>query len=190
MVTRSTPRRPKSAPVKLRRLVVTLRPKIASQTPRGRLHAGATIFPCAIGAASISHHKREGDNATPVGHFRLLEGFFKPGIGRRPATLVSLRPIERTLGWCEDPNAPAYNRLIHLPSRAGHETMWRDDGLYDLVIVLDYNIQPRRRNFGSAIFLHCARPDFAPTAGCIALRGADLRKLLPRLARDAKLIVR
>ncbi|MGH6818267.1 MAG: L,D-transpeptidase family protein [Methylovirgula sp.] len=176
--------------MKLRRLVVTLQPRIASQTPRGRLHAGTTIFPCAIGAASISRHKREGDKATPAGHFRLLEGFFKPGLGRRPATLLPFRPIARTLGWCEDPNAPAYNRLIRLPSRVGHETMWRDDGLYDLVIVLDYNVRPRRRNLGSAIFLHCARPGFTPTVGCIALNAADLRKLLARLARDAKLIVR
>jgi L,D-peptidoglycan transpeptidase YkuD (ErfK/YbiS/YcfS/YnhG family) len=188
--TRSIPGKPKNAPAKLRRLIVTLQPSIASQTPRGRLQAGATIFPCAIGAASLSRHKREGDKATPMGHFRLLEGFFKPGIGRRPMTLLPFRPVLKTLGWCEDPNAAAYNRLIHLPSRAGHETLWRDDGIYDLVIVLDYNIDPRRRNLGSAIFLHCARPGFAPTAGCIALNAADLRKLLPRLARDAKLIVR
>jgi L,D-peptidoglycan transpeptidase YkuD (ErfK/YbiS/YcfS/YnhG family) len=187
--TRSKPRKPKRAPAKLHRLVVTALPRIASQIPRGRLHAGATVFPCAIGAASISRRKREGDKATPTGHFRLLEGFFKPGAGR-PATLLPLRPILKTLGWCEDPTAAAYNRLVRLPSPVAHETMWREDGLYDLVVVLDYNIRPRRRNLGSAIFLHCARPGFTPTAGCVALSAADLRKLLPRLARDAKLVVR
>jgi L,D-peptidoglycan transpeptidase YkuD (ErfK/YbiS/YcfS/YnhG family) len=180
----------KNAPTKLRHLVVTAQPRTASQTPRGRLKAGATTFVCAIGAASISHHKREGDKATPAGHFRLIEGFFKPGIGQRPATSLAMRSIDTSLGWCEDPEAPAYNRAIRLPSRAGHEKMWREDGLYDLVVVLDYNICPRRRFLGSAIFLHCARPGFLPTAGCVALRAADLRKLLPRLARGAKLIVR
>ena len=82
-----------------------------------------------------------------------------------------------------------YNRLIRLPSQARHETLWRDDSLYDLVIVLDYNLSPRRKGAGSAIFLHCARPGFPPTEGCIALRQEDLRKLLPRLARHAILIV-
>jgi L,D-peptidoglycan transpeptidase YkuD (ErfK/YbiS/YcfS/YnhG family) len=180
----------KAGPAKLSRLMVAAASAHApSSKTRGRIHAGATVFPCAIGAASISHHKREGDRATPAGHFRLIEGFFKPGAGR-PRTLLPLRPLDRTLGWCEDPASPSYNRLVRLPSHSGHETMWREDGLYDIVVVLDYNMHPRRRYLGSAIFLHCARPDFSPTAGCVALRAADLRKLLPRLARDAKLIVR
>ncbi len=68
--------------------------------------------------------------------------------------------------------------------------MWRRDRLYDLVVVLDYNIYPRRKYRGSAIFLHCARPDFAPTEGCIALAFDDFRRLLPRLARNALLIIR
>jgi L,D-peptidoglycan transpeptidase YkuD (ErfK/YbiS/YcfS/YnhG family) len=68
--------------------------------------------------------------------------------------------------------------------------MWRDDELYDVVIVLDYNIKPRRKNRGSAIFLHCAKRDLAPTAGCIALRPADMRRSLPRLSRKTMLIIR
>ncbi len=182
-------RKAKIAPASLSRLTVAAQPRVA-MTPRGRLHAGPTTLVCAIGAASISRQKREGDRATPAGHFRLIEGFFKPGIGRRPAMLLPLRPIDKTLGWCEDPASPSYNRLIRLPSRAGHESMWRDDGLYDVVIVLDYNMRPRRKYRGSAIFLHCARPDFAPTAGCVALRAADLRKLLPRLGHEVVLVVR
>lgn len=181
-------RRPKTAPAKLHRLTVTAQAAPSSKT--ARLHAGATTFVCAIGAGSISRHKREGDRATPAGHFRLIEGFFKPGIGRRPATLLPLRPIDKTLGWCEDPGSPSYNTLIHLPSRAGHESMWRDDGLYDFVGVLDYNMRPRKKFRGSAIFLHCAQPDLSPTAGCVALRAADLRKLLPRLGRRVVLAVR
>ncbi len=126
----------------------------------------------------------------PPAVFGSLTVFFKPGIGRRPATLLPVHAINRTQGWCDDPGSPSYNRLIRLPSRASHEDMWRDDGLYDLVIVLDYNIHPRKKFGGSAIFLHCARQDFAPTEGCIALHAADLWKLLPRLARKAELIVR
>ncbi len=187
--TKPSPRLPqvKTAPAKLRRLIVTA-PIAPSRT--ARLHVGATTLVCAIGANSISHNKREGDRTTPVGHFRLIEGFFKPGVGPRPATLFPLRPIKPTLGWCEDPGSASYNRQIRLPNRAGHESMWRDDGLYDFVGVLDYNMRPRKKFRGSAIFLHCARPDLSPTAGCVALRAADLRKLLPRLARRAVLVVR
>jgi len=179
----------KVAPRKVSRMVATTQPRFHGASPRGRLHVGATTFTCAIGAASISHCKREGDFASPAGQFRLLQGFFKPGTPR-PLTRLSLRYIDKTLGWCDDPDSPTYNRLIRLPSHSGHEAMWRDDGLYELVIVLDYNIAPRRKHRGSAIFLHCAGADFAPTAGCIALRAGDLRKLVPRLARDAVIILR
>lgn len=183
------PRPRRTAAKKLTRVTVAAQPRTGSVTPRGRLQAGSTHFVCAIGAAAISWQKREGDRATPAGHFRLIQGFFKPGTGR-PATLLPLRPIDRTLGWCEDPASGSYNRLLRLPSHAGHESMWRDDGLYDVVVVLDYNIWPRRKHRGSAIFVHCARPDFSPTLGCVALRKEDLRKLLPRLARKAMLVVR
>lgn len=180
----------KPAPKKLRRLIVTVQPRISCGTPsRGRFFAGATNFPCAIGAASVKQRKKEGDLASPVGQFRLLGGFFRP-TGRRPAAPWPLRPIRQTDGWCDDPRSPAYNRLLRLPSYYSYEKLWRNDGLYDLVIVLDYNLWPQRKLGGSAIFLHCARPNFAPTAGCIALRQEDLRKLLPRLAKSAVLTIK
>jgi L,D-peptidoglycan transpeptidase YkuD (ErfK/YbiS/YcfS/YnhG family) len=81
-------------------------------------------------------------------------------------------------GWCEDPRHGRYNCPIRLPSAAGHETMWREDSLYDLVGVLDWNMRPRIRRRGSAIFLHLARPGYRPTAGCIALTLGDLKRLL------------
>lgn len=179
----------KAAPAKMSRVVATALPRLPGAAPRGRLHIGVMRLTCAIGAASISHRKREGDLASPAGKFRLLQGFFKP-MAARPVTQLPLRQIDEALGWCDDPAAPVYNRPVRLPSPFGHEKMWRGDGLYDLVIVLDYNIAPRRKYRGSAIFLHCARADFAPTAGCVALRAADLRKLLLRLARESVLVIR
>lgn len=180
----------KPAPTKLRRLTATIFPKTSFDAPpRGLLRAGTTSFPCAIGAGAVSRRKSEGDLASPAGKFRLLAGFFKPPHAR-PTAPWPMRPIRPADGWCDDPQAPAYNRPLHLPSRYTHEELWRNDGLYDLVIILDYNIWPRRKRSGSAIFLHCARPDGAPTAGCIALRPADLRKLLPRLSRKAVLTIR
>jgi L,D-peptidoglycan transpeptidase YkuD (ErfK/YbiS/YcfS/YnhG family) len=93
-------------------------------------------------------------------------------------------------GWCDDPASACYNRAVRLPFPAGREVLWRCDRIYDLVVVLDYNIRPRRKSCGSAIFLHCARPDFAPTEGCIALAFDDFRRLLLRLSRNTVLIIR
>jgi L,D-peptidoglycan transpeptidase YkuD (ErfK/YbiS/YcfS/YnhG family) len=158
-------------------------------SPRGRLRAGGSIVPCAIGAAGIRRSKREGDGATPAGRFACLGGFFEAAVAPRPRAQFPLQVVKEDMGWCDDPRAANYNRLVRLPSRFGHETLRRDDGLYNLVIVIDYNFTRRTKHRGSAIFLHCARPDFAPTAGCIALAADTWRRLLSRLSRRAVVIV-
>jgi L,D-peptidoglycan transpeptidase YkuD (ErfK/YbiS/YcfS/YnhG family) len=162
----------------------------AQDIPLGRFHAGPVVVRCALGRGGIRQDKREGDRATPGGALRLLGGFFRPDRVLRKAWVSPMRPVGPSDGWCDDPESALYNRRVVLPCRASHEKLWRADRLYDLVIILDYNIHPRRKNRGSAIFLHCARPDFAPTGGCIALRLDDLRRLLPRLAKKVALMVR
>jgi L,D-peptidoglycan transpeptidase YkuD (ErfK/YbiS/YcfS/YnhG family) len=176
----------------LGRLVATCLPREAEgqRIRLGRFHAGPVVVRCAIGRGGIRQDKREGDHATPGGVFRLFGGFFRPDRVLRNAWVSPMRPVRPSDGWCDDPRSALYNRLVMLPCRASHEKLWRADRVYDLAIILDYNIHPRRKNRGSAIFLHCARPDFAPTSGCIALRLEDLRRLLPRLARKAVLTVR
>jgi L,D-peptidoglycan transpeptidase YkuD (ErfK/YbiS/YcfS/YnhG family) len=156
----------------------------------GRLHAGPLVFPCALGAGGLKRAKREGDRASPIGTFSLLFGFYRPDRHRRLRALLPLNPMRPELGWCDDSTSPTYNRRVATSCPWSHERLWRDDRLYDVVIVLDYNYHPRRKGRGSAIFLHCADPDFAPTEGCIALRIDDLRRLLPRLAPDVVLTVR
>lgn len=162
--------------------------------PRGLLRAGAgPALPCALGRGGATHAKREGDGGTPAGtSMRLLQGWYRPDRFARPRCAVPLRPLPRGLGWCDEPGAALYNRPAPLPMRASHETMWRRDGLYDVVVVLDWNIAPRRAGRGSAIFLHCAktsddRPGLKPTLGCVALRPADMRRLLPRLGSGVRL---
>jgi L,D-peptidoglycan transpeptidase YkuD (ErfK/YbiS/YcfS/YnhG family) len=176
----------------LSRLVATRLPResYALEIPLGRFHAGPVVVRCAIGRGGIRQDKREGDRATPGGALRLLGGFFRPDRVLRKACVSPMRPAGPRDGWCDDPESALYNRRVVVPCRASHEKLWRADRLYDLVIILDYNIHPRRKNRGSAIFLHCARPDFAPTGGCIALRLDDLLRLLPRLARKAVLTIR
>lgn len=164
---------------RIARLVVRALHPRATQ---GRLQAGAVVIPCALGRAGLTHRKREGDGATPVGAFRLLDLRFRPDRPAIAACRLPRRPIRRDDGWCDDSRAPNYNRPVRLPFPASHEEMWRADELYDYVVVLDYNLGPRRKGRGSAIFFHCARPALEPTAGCVALRKADMRRLLPRLA--------
>jgi L,D-peptidoglycan transpeptidase YkuD (ErfK/YbiS/YcfS/YnhG family) len=176
----------------LSRIVASSLPRLAQtqQPAQGRLRAGPLVIRCALGRAGISHAKRECDHASPFGNFRLLYGFFRAGAILRKPWPLPMRPLRPGDGWCDDPESGVYNRRVTLPCRVGHEKLWRADHLYDLVIVLDYNIRPRRKNRGSAIFLHCAQPNFAPTEGCIALCPDDLRRLLPRLAKRAVLTIR
>lgn len=157
--------------------------------PRGHFKAGALTLVCALGGSGITRSKREGDKATPAGRMRLLHGYFRSDRMGRPHCTVIMRPLPSNLGWCDDPSSATYNRPRKLPMSAAHETMWRQDHLYDVVFVLDYNIAPRRSGRGSAIFLHCAKHGLSPTLGCVALEPADLRRLLSRLAQSVVLHV-
>jgi L,D-peptidoglycan transpeptidase YkuD (ErfK/YbiS/YcfS/YnhG family) len=156
---------------------------------RGRLHCGNQAIACALGPAGIKRRKREGDGATPAGRFRLLEARLRADKRPRPSLLIAHRPLHHDDGWCDDPASGQYNRPVRLPCAASHERLWRSDDLYDIVIVLDHNRVPRIRRHGSAIFLHIAKKNFAPTAGCVALACDALRRLLPRLARHVTVTI-
>ena len=147
------------------------------------LIASDWIFPCALGRSGMRPLKREGDGATPVAAMRIVSGWFRPDRLLRPATALPLRAITARDGWCDAPENPNYNRAVRLPFAASHETMLRDDRLYDVCLVLDWNLPPfgRKRNGGSAIFLHVARPGFPPTEGCVAVAPKTMRLLLPRI---------
>jgi len=170
------------------RKLKTLRvlPRLGARA-RGWLIAGPLRVACALGPAGIVRDKREGDGATPAGRFRLLWGYYRPDRRRPPAGGVPLKPLRRDQGWCEDPASGRYNRPVRLPAADCTDRMRRDDAHYDLVFVLDYNFTRRVKGRGSAIFFHFARPGLTPTAGCVAISAADMRKLAPRLARGAEM---
>lgn len=147
------------------------------------IRLGGLVIPCALGRGGVRSLKREGDGATPRGRFRLEAVLWRGGLP--PPGGLPRRAIRRNDGWCDAPGDRNYNRAVGLPCRASHEALWRADGLYDIVVVLGHNRRPRLRGKGSAVFFHLARPDFAPTAGCVAVSRRDMRILLGRCGQRA-----
>lgn len=150
---------------------------------------GTLRIPAAIGRSGTTALKREGDGATPIASMRVLHGFWR---GDRMLGLTTALPMQRIRSgmlWCDAPESPSYNQLVRTPFKASHEEMRRSDGLYDVCLVLDWNITSRRRNRGSAIFFHLIRPGYEPTAGCVAVKARDMMRLLPLLRRGSRLRV-
>lgn len=139
----------------------------------GAARWGERQMRCALGRSGIVTAKREGDGATPAGAFALRRVFYRPDREPPPQTALPLRALTPHDGWCDAPADRRYNRLVTLPYPARAETLWREDRLYDLIAVLGYNDAPVIPGRGSAIFLHLARPGYAPTEGCVALDRAD-----------------
>jgi L,D-peptidoglycan transpeptidase YkuD (ErfK/YbiS/YcfS/YnhG family) len=154
---------------------------------QGHLQCGWQRFRCALGRSGRTALKREGDGASPTGTWPLRHAYYRADRLIRPQSGLPLRPLDRSGGWCDAPADRNYNRRVAHPYPASAEQLWRTDGLYDVLVVLGHNDVPRIRGLGSAIFLHCARDDFAPTAGCIAVRRRDLVALLARLDRHTTL---
>lgn len=163
---------------------------IAGEASRGTLRYRSFAFPCVLGRGGVSADKREGDGATPVGRFALKRVLYRSDRLIPPVTRLPIAPIGRDDGWCDAPDDPLYNRPVTLPYAAGAEHMWRDDALYDVVVVLGHNDDPVVPGAGSAIFMHVAPPDGAPTAGCVALAREDLLTLLRALPGAAAVAVR
>ena len=137
----------------------------------------------ALGRSGRTAIKREGDGATPIGNMRLLYGFVRRDRMRVLKTALPMRRISWNMLWCDQPTHPSYNRLVRAPCNQSHEKMMRQDGLYDICLVLDWNITSRSRNRGSAIFFHLIRPGYKPTEGCIAVNYRDMQRLIRFMCR-------
>lgn len=150
---------------------------------RAIVQVGPLRIPAAIGRSGRSAGKREGDGATPVAAMAILSGYLRGDRLSRPKTPLPLRPITKSMLWCDAPAHPSYNRPVRAPFPQSCEEMFRKDGLYDICLVLDWNVLSRRRNRGSAIFFHLIRPGYEPTEGCIAVSRRDMLRILPHLRR-------
>lgn len=170
----------------LRNIAVRPRPGRRSQ---GLLRAGPLVLPVALGRGGIKANKREGDGGTPRGRFRPLRLWWRADRLSRPHTLLPARRITRAAAWSEQPGDRNYNRPVSRSANEPGDRLWRGDALYDLFIEIDHNVRPRIAGRGSAVFIHVARPGFAPTAGCVALRLPDLLRLTRRLGPKTRITI-
>jgi L,D-peptidoglycan transpeptidase YkuD (ErfK/YbiS/YcfS/YnhG family) len=147
------------------------------------------VFSATRGHGGLREDKSEGDGATPIGRFPLRQVFYRPDRLTPLLTGLPVRPLTPNDGWCDDPSCPDYNRLVSLPHPSRHETLWREDALYDIVVVVGYNDAPPIPGRGSAIFLHLQREEGSPTEGCLGLRQDDLLRLLEGCDPNTELVI-
>jgi L,D-peptidoglycan transpeptidase YkuD (ErfK/YbiS/YcfS/YnhG family) len=150
---------------------------------------GAVPRHCAVGRSGIGEKLREGDGLTPLGRWPLRRVFYRADRMEAPRTILPISEIALHDAWCDIPDDPNYNRLVRLPYASLDERLWREDSLYDLVVVVGFNDSPVVPGKGSAIFLHLARPDYGPTAGCVGLSREDLLAAVTQFSSDNRLIV-
>lgn len=158
-------------------MMIHIKPRSCSRSD-AQLHCEHKVMRAIIGKNGVAQDKQEGDLATPIGIFSLRQVFYRADRIQKPDTVLPVEALTIRDGWCDDPTHSAYNQKISLPHSARHETLWREDNVYDLIVVIGYNdekIQPGR---GSAIFMHLQRENKAPTEGCVALTEEDLRIVL------------
>ena len=151
--------------------------------------AGPLVLPVALGRGGIRANKREGDGGTPRGTFRLRRLWWRADRSTRPMTQLPVRRIRGDDGWCENPGDRHYNQPIRLMPDDPGDRLKRADHLYDLIIELDHNTRPRVAGRGSPVFMHLARPGFAATAGCVALTGPALRRLIARIGPRTRIAI-
>jgi L,D-peptidoglycan transpeptidase YkuD (ErfK/YbiS/YcfS/YnhG family) len=156
---------------------------------RGWLTVGHNTIPVALGRGGIKANKREGDGGTPRGTFYPLRLWWRADRHPRPRTFLPVRAITPADGWCEDPADRHYNRPVRLIDGSGGDRLSRADHLYDFIIEIDQNTRPRITGRGSAVFLHLARPQFAPTAGCIAMTRPAMLRLLSRMGKRTRIVI-
>lgn len=167
---------------------IVVRRKAGIRT-QGILCVGQHRFLCALGRFGVSALKREGDGATPLARMRCLGGFRYNFYRPFPRSVLSFHRIRTYDGWCDASDDANYNRLVRLPYPKSVEKMQREDGLYAIGLILDWNITERKMARGSAIFMHLARDNYTPTEGCIALSRRDMERLLPYINRRTNIIV-
>ena len=146
-------------------------------------------FRCSIGYNGLSKNKSEGDGCTPIGVFKINKILYRPDKISNFKSNLESETIKRNDGWCDDVNSELYNQKITFPFTESAEHLYRDDDLYDLICVIDYNLDPIKKGKGSAIFLHIAKEDYSPTQGCVAIKKEELLKICLKLEISSTIMI-
>ena len=144
-------------------------------------------FRCSLGKAGVGRKKKEGDNITPNGNYKINNIFYRNDRIKKIFSNFKLIKIQKNMGWCDDPKSKQYNQLVKLPSSYSYEPLFRKDSLYNLILILNYNTNPTIKNKGSAIFIHIAKKNFQRTKGCIGLRQENLKQLVETIKKNTKI---
>ena len=144
-------------------------------------------FRCALGKGGIKQKEREGDFITPKGKFKLIKIYYRSDrIKKINSTLKKIK-IKKNMGWCDDVSSNYYNKQIKINKKISHEKLHRKDNVYDIIVVLNYNLNPIIKGKGSAIFLHVAKKNYNKTQGCIALKKNELLYLVSKIKKNTQI---
>jgi len=146
-----------------------------------KLFIGHYKVKCAIGKRGIGTKKREGDQITPRGQFKIKSILYRKDRISNLKSKISKLPIQKNMGWCDDSRSKQYNKLIKYPFNYSAEKLYRVDNIYDIILVLNYNTNPIRKNKGSAIFIHIAKKNYKSTSGCIAVSKKNLKEVIKNI---------
>ena len=141
---------------------------------------------CAIGKRGIGNKKKEGDLITPKGQYKIKYILYRKDRIKKIQTKLKKFQIKKNMGWCDDRNSKKYNKLVKLPSNYGYEKLYKKENIYDIILVLNYNMSPILKGRGSAIFIHISKKNYKKTEGCIAIKKIDLLKILKELKINTK----
>jgi L,D-peptidoglycan transpeptidase YkuD (ErfK/YbiS/YcfS/YnhG family) len=141
---------------------------------------------CALGKRGIGNKKIEGDLITPKGIYKIKYLLYRRDRVKKVKTKLKKIIIKKNMGWCNDPRSNNYNKLINIPNKYTYENLLKRNNIYDLILVLNYNMSPTKKNKGSAIFIHIAKKNYENTEGCIAIKKIELKKLLADLTNNTK----
>ncbi len=144
---------------------------------------------CSIGKRGITSNKKERDGKTPKGSFILKSIFYRKDKIFNLKSSLKKKVITKNMGWCDDATSKFYNKLIRFPFYKRAEKLWLKERMYDVIIIINYNLKPVVKNKGSAIFLHIAKKNYSPTRGCIAINKKDMFLLAKKINRKTKIII-
>ena len=147
------------------------------------------LYKCAIGKNGITNSKIEGDKCTPSGIYSIDKIYYREDRLSLPKLDFQTIPINKNFGWCDDIHSSYYNEFIKFPFSHSAEILYREDNIYNIICIINYNTNPVIKKRGSAIFLHIANTDYSGTAGCLALKQDDLIELLQNMDINTKINV-